>query len=192
MKYRSYFYNCSKEYIDTISPSLVGDINDVIAALPKRGTQSEINSDLFWLLGEKDWNYDTLQQSIGDSSPSDLGISISKESLINKNKRHYCETTTTIDAGWHADFAKDYSGKLVQVEAQFGKTELMFKDFCGFKMAHYERRLALGIEIVMSHPGLYFAHRKSSVSGMAYFDIAAKTLMAIGLDCPIWLIGIEE
>lgn len=44
----------------------------------------------------------------------------------------------------------------------------------------------------MSHPGAYFAHRKSSVSGMAYFDIAAKTLMAIGLDYPIWLIGIGE
>ena len=68
----------------------------------------------------------------------------------------------------------------------------MFKDFCGFKIAYYERRLSLGVEIVMSYPWLYFSHRKDSVSGMAYFDIAVKTLMAIGLNCPIWLIGIEE
>lgn len=68
----------------------------------------------------------------------------------------------------------------------------MFKDFCGFRIAYYEKRLALGIEIVMSEPNKYFEHRKSAITGIAYFDIAAKTLPAIGLDCPIWLIGIEE
>ena len=26
----------------------------------------------------------------------------------------------------------------------------------------------------------------------AYFDIAKRTLPAIGLDCPIWLIGVKE
>ena len=38
---------------------------------------------------------------------------------------------------------------LVQVEAQFGKVESMFKDFCGFMIARFERRIALEIEIVM-------------------------------------------
>lgn len=52
------------------------------------------------------------------------------------------------------------------------------------------RRLALGIELVMCEPSKYFAHRKASVS--AYFDIAKRTLPAIGLDCPIWLIGLKE
>ncbi len=75
---------------------------------------------------------------------------------------------------------------------QFGKVESMFKDFCGFKIAAYERRLALGIEVVMSEPNKYFSHRKKAMSGMAYFDIAKRTLPAIGLDCPIWLIGIKE
>ncbi len=96
------------------------------------------------------------------------------------------------EARWHADFAKVFDGKLVQVEAQFGKVESMFKDFCGFKIAWQERRLALGIEIVMSDPGKYFAHRKGATSGMAYFHIAKKTLPAIGLDCPIWLVGVKD
>ena len=73
---------------------------------------------------------------------------------------------------------------------QFGKVEAMFKDFCGFRIARYERRLSLGIEVIMCDPGKYFAQRKQSVSGMAYFDIARKTLPAIDLDCPIWLLGI--
>jgi hypothetical protein len=106
--------------------------------------------------------------------------------------RDLCRTSTTIDARWHADFGKSFDGKLVQVEAQFGKVEAMFKDFCGFRMAYAERRLALGIEIVMADPRGYFAHRKSAVSGMASFNIAKGTLNTIGLDCPIWLIGISE
>jgi len=27
---------------------------------------------------------------------------------------------------------------------------------------------------------------------MAYFDIAKNTLPAIGLECPVWLIGLKE
>ncbi len=68
----------------------------------------------------------------------------------------------------------------------------MFKDFCGFKIAYYERRLALGIEIVMSAPNKYFSHRKRAMGGMAYFDIAKTILPSIGLNCPIWLVGIRE
>ncbi len=66
----------------------------------------------------------------------------------------------------------------------------MFKDFCGFRIAYGERRLALGIEIVLSNPTSYFAHRKNAIGGMASFDIAKNTLTTVGLDCPIWLIGI--
>jgi hypothetical protein len=68
----------------------------------------------------------------------------------------------------------------------------MFKDFCGFRIAYAERRLALGVEIVLTDPPSYFVHRKNAVSGMASFDIAKNTLTSIGLDCPIWLIGIGE
>ena len=68
----------------------------------------------------------------------------------------------------------------------------MFKDFCGFRIAYAERRLALGIEIVLSEPNTYFAHRRSSAGEMASFDIAKNTLTTIGLDCPIWFVGMGE
>ncbi len=97
----------------------------------------------------------------------------------------------TIDR-WHADFAKTFDGiKLVQIEAQFGKVEAMFKDFCGFRIAYAERRLSLGIMIVLSDPMTYFSHRKSAIGGMASFRVAKDTLNVIGLDCPIWLVGIN-
>jgi len=53
-----------------------------------------------------------------------------------------------------------------------------------------DNEVSLGIEVVLSKPQDYFSHRKKSVSGMAYFEIAKKTLPAIELGCPIWLIGI--
>ena len=68
----------------------------------------------------------------------------------------------------------------------------MFKDFCGFKIAYAERRLALGVEIVLVDLQKYFAHRRNAIGGMANFEIAKRTLNSIGLDCPIWLVGIGE
>ena len=127
-------------------------------------------------------------------TPADLGLekSVSRAELEKRNNRSLCLTSSTLDASWHSDFAKAYPAGLVQVEVQFGKVEAMFKDFCGFRIAKYERRLALGIEIVLSEPSTYFAHRKASIGGMSYFGIAKETLPAIGLDCPVWLIGMKE
>lgn len=187
----SYFYNCSKEYIKTLSSELFTEITDSVAKLPKRSTQKEINDDLVWLLSARGWSFDTIS---GDSqSPSsDLEMApIFRKDILQRNDRSLCRTATTIEASWHSDFAKRYPSGVVQIEAQFGKVESMFKDFCGFRIAWYERRIALGIEIVMVNPAVYFSHRKASIGGMAYFDIARKTLPAIGIECPIWLIGIE-
>lgn len=192
MKTDHYYYNCSKEYIDSVDPDLYKQLVQVISKLPKRQTQAEINQDLFWLLTEKGWAFDTTG-GISNTAPSELGIgSISLSELKKGNNRDLCKTSTTINATWHSDFAKGYAKGLVQIEAQFGKVESMFKDFCGFRMAYQEKRFALGIEIVMSQPNKYFAHRKSAISGMAYFDIAKTALPSIGLDCPIWLVGIRE
>lgn len=66
------------------------------------------------------------------------------------------------------------------------------KTFVGLRIAYYEKRIALGIEIVISEPNKYFSQRKESITGMAYLEIAKQTLPAIGLNCPIWLIGIYE
>ena len=192
MKHDDYFYNCSKEYIRSIDPVLYEEVTGLIAKLPKRQKQEEINDDLFWLLTSKGWAYDTLS-NVSESPPQELGSGeITKATLSRNNDRSLCVTSTTLDASWHSDFAKLFTSGLVQIEAQFGKVESMFKDFCGFRIARQERRLALGIEIVLCEPYMYFLHRRNAISGMAYFDIAKNTLPAIDLDCPIWLIGIKE
>jgi hypothetical protein len=51
MNLRSYFYNCSPEYIESIHLDLLTEVRSIIRMLPKRETQSQINEDLFWLVG---------------------------------------------------------------------------------------------------------------------------------------------
>jgi len=192
MNPESFFNNCSKEYVSSIDPSLYEEITEIIGKLPKRQKQEKINNDLFLLLVNKGWSYDTLA-NISDSPPNEIEVAdLSKSTVAKNNKRPLCVTSTTLEASWHSDFAKLFGSHLVQIEAQFGKVESMFKDFCGFRIARYERRLALGIEVVLCEPYKYFSHRKNAIGGMAYFDIAKSTLPAIGLDCPIWLLGIKE
>ena len=191
MQVEEYFYNCSREYVSAISPELPSQFASILSLLPVRKTQAEINNDLFWLLTQKEWAFDTLG-GISGAPPEDLGLPVfRRDGIEERNDRSLCLTATTLGASWHCDFAKRFPAGLVQVEVQFGKVESMFKDFCGFSLAHYEKRLALGIEIVMHDPYGYFAHRRNAIGGMAYFDIAKNTLPAIGLDCPIWLLGIK-
>ena len=178
MKAHHFFYNCSKEYIDALDKQIVREIDETIDSLSKRDTQAELNKDILLSLCSKGWAYDSAPTDAFESKPHNI--------------RNLCLTSTTLGAGWHADFAKQVGSGLVQLEVQFGKVESMFKDFCGFRIAYFERRLALGIEVVMYDPNSYFSHRKSAVNGMAYFDIAKRALPAIGLDCPIWLIGLSE
>ncbi len=188
----SYFYNCSPEHIESIHPDLANEVRSIIRMLPKRETQSQINEDLFWLFTHKGWCYDTVPPGAAPECPFELDIMESMEVIKDRNLRDLCLTSSSLDTRWRSDFAKRYGNNLVQVEAQFGNVEAMFKDFCGFRIAYAERRLALGIEIVLVDPPSYFAHQKNDVSGMASFDIAKSTLATIGLDSPIWLVGVEE
>ena len=192
MNSQSYFYNCSPEYINSIAAHLHDQIITTIEQLPKRQTQSEINSDLFRYLTSDGWFYDSVPTGAKDNRPDGLRTNISLQEIKNRNKRNQCLTSTTLNTRWHADFAKTFASKMVQIEAQFGKVEAMFKDFCGFRIAYAERRLSLGIMIVLSDPMSYFAHRKSAIGGMASFNVAKDTLNVIGLDCPIWLVGVGE
>ena len=192
MQSQSYYFNCSPEYINSVDPHLYGQILTIVEILPKRQTQSEINSDLFWYLTSDGWFYDSIPTGTDGRRPDELSNDLSLQDIKNQNERNFCLTSTTLNTRWHADFAKSFGSRLVQIEAQFGKVEAMFKDFCGFRIAYSERRLALGIEIVLSNPNSYFAHRRHAIGGMASFDIARNTLTTIGLDCPIWLIGIGE
>ncbi len=185
MKAESYYYNCSPSYINLIESYLHSQITETIEVMPKRPIQSEINFDLFWLLTSMGWSYDTTPSGIAKEPDECLGLDCYLDNIKPKNERCLCLTSETLDNRWYADFGKQFDAGIVQVEAQFGKMEAMFKDFCGFRMAYAEKRLALGIEIVMVDPGAYFAHRKNAVSGMARFKTAKDTLKAIGLDCPI-------
>lgn len=192
MNFRSYYYNCTTDYIHAIDPQLQDEIRAIIRMLPKRETPSLINEDLFWLFTHKDWCYDTVPAKTAPECPFDLDIMQSMDVIRDKNLRDLCLTSSTLATRWHADYAKRYGTDLVQVEAQFGKVEAMFKDFCGFRIAYAERRITLAIEIVLVDPSGYFIHRKNAVSEMASFDIAKQTLTTIGLDSPIWLVGIED
>jgi hypothetical protein len=192
MNIQSYYYNSSPEYVATIDPFLQSQLASIIRQLPKRLTQSEINSDLFWLLSSHCWSFDTVQNGTTEDPPECLNLSCNLTQCRNLNNRDICRTSTTLQNRWHADFAKSFGSKLVHIEAQFGKVEAMFKDFCGFRIAYAERRLSLGIEIVLSHPARYFSHRRNAIGGMASFEVAKETLTTIGLECPIWLIGIDE
>jgi len=192
MSIQTFYSNCSREYIDGLDPRLHQEITDLVCSVPIRAKQAEINRGLFWLFTRDGWSYDTTRGA-GQSPPEGLGLDdLTLQQVEARKDRSLCLTTTTIDASWYSDFAKVVNGHLIQIETQFGKVEAMFKDFYGFKIAYYERRLSLGIEVVISKPQDYFSHRQKSVSGMAYFEIAKKTLPAIELGCPIWLIGIER
>jgi hypothetical protein len=172
-----YFYNCSRQYIDQIDAGLYDQVLSTVGNTPRLGTQSEVNAYLFRQFVPERWSYDAKPQLVEDAC---------KDESLN---RELCLSSTTLDARWRCDFAKSFTGGLVQVEVQFGTVESMFKDFCGFQIAYAERRLVLGIEIVMSNPNEYFSHRKKAISGMAYFRVAKETLPSLNFDCPIWLIG---
>ena len=122
MKLEFYYYNCSPEYINTIDPDLHAEIVAIINLLPKRQKQSEINADLFWLLTNKNWYYDTVPQGYSRKPQEEFQIQRSLQEIREWNDRSLCTTSSTLDTRWHADFAKTFDGlKLVQIEAQFGK-----------------------------------------------------------------------
>ena len=137
MNFKSYFYNCFKPYVDSISSTLYEEITGIVSRLSKRDTQSEINKDLFWMLTSEGWNFDTAPAGIDSNPPLDLQIEKLALSEIRQqmNNRDICLTSTNLNAKWHTDFGKFFERGVVQVEAQFGKIEAIFKDFCGFRIA---------------------------------------------------------
>jgi len=49
MECELFFYNCSSEYIDSISPDLYSEVIESVSNLPKRQAQTEIDRRLFWI-----------------------------------------------------------------------------------------------------------------------------------------------
>ena len=193
MHYLEYFYQCSPYYISAIDKQLRAEVLCTISKLPKRSTQLELNQDITWLLGYQGWNFPSFPKSMPETAPADLGIGqLTKKQLESKRRRELCLASTILGHKWLIDFSKTFRQNRVYLEVQFGKKEALFMDFCKLRIAYYERRLSLGIEIVMCEPTRFFGHRRAAISGMADFNVAKETLPIIGLDCPIYLIGLSE
>ena len=190
MDFKSFHYNCTAEYIEAIDAHLQDEVGAIIRMLPRREAFALVKEDLFWLFTHKGWCYDTIPAESNPECPFELDIMESLEVVRDRNLRELCLTSSTLETRWHADFAKRYGNHLVQVETQFGQAESMFKDFCGFRIAHAEGRLALGIEIVLDDPPRHLADHHHTMGKLATFEMAKETLTTIGLDSPIWLLGI--
>ena len=50
MTHEDYFFNCSREYIDSINPTLYDELTSAIASFPKRATSSDchVTNPLVW------------------------------------------------------------------------------------------------------------------------------------------------
>ena len=90
-----------------------------------------------------------------------------------------------------ADFSKNFDGKQIYLEVQFGKTEALIRDICKMQIAFSEKLLTLGVIIVPYEPRHMFALRKQSISGMAYLEMGIKTLQHLPFNFPIWMIGLN-
>ena len=115
MLLQNYYFNCSPEYIYAIDSSLYDQIVTVISTLPKRDKQSDINSDLFWLLASYGWNYDTVPAGVGAETPDLFNVDMTIDEIKQKNVRDFCQTLTTLETRWHSDFAKSFKSGIVQI-----------------------------------------------------------------------------
>lgn len=193
MRHLEYFYRCSPEYVGAIDSQLRSEVLGVITRLRKRSTQLEINQDITWLLGHQSWNFSSLPPSMPKAAPVDLEIGeFTKKELESRRKRELCLAPTILRHRWVFDFSKTFGQHRVCLEAQFGKKEAALMDFSKLQIAYHERHLSLGIEMLMAEPRAFFRNRSASVSGMAEFSVAKEILPILGLECPVWLVGIVE
>ena len=109
MNLETYYYNCSPEFIHSVDPALFDDIHLIIQKLPKRDTQSQINTDLFWLLTSMDWNYDTVLHRTGKRPPEGIGVKLALSVIKERNKRDQCLTSKKLNTFWHSDFSKQFN-----------------------------------------------------------------------------------
>jgi len=94
---RSYYYNCSPDYIASIDLYLHEEVEAIIRMLPKRETQSKINEDLFWRFTHKDWCYDTVPANSAPECPFELDLMGSIEIIKDRNLRDLFLTSITMD-----------------------------------------------------------------------------------------------
>ncbi len=165
MKVINFYHRSSPNYINTIASDLHPQVIETIEILPKRTAHAEIVFDLFWMLTSIGWLYDTAPQGIADKPDECLGLECELSNIASDNDRTLCLSSEVVQHRWYADFGKQFEMGIVQIDAQFGRMESLVKDICAFRMAHHEKGLALGIEIVMVDPKAYFAGQQHATSG---------------------------
>lgn len=191
MDFKSFYHKCSPDYLNSIDPDLENHISRIIKLIPKRNNEDAILADFFWLLASNSWCFHSPPPSLSLTPPKDLNLSASFNDIEKSNDPDLCVTSKKIETDTQSDYAKLWGSQLVQLEIQFATMEEATKDFTKFRIAFAEKRIGLGIEIVLENPDLFLSDKKTGENTQAHFDEVKKMLSMLDLDCPIWLIGIE-
>ncbi|WP_319526190.1 hypothetical protein [uncultured Desulfosarcina sp.] len=176
MESQQQYFKCSPSYIDSIDSSLMPEIQEAVKRLPERKRAEETAIDLFWLLAGKGWSFSRVPRGISDRAPNELEIEDTIDAIKDRNNSDLCISFANLDRGPKSDFAKSYGERrLVQIGYEIDNTEIMAQDFSKFRIAFAEKRLVLGIEMV----------------GISKLELSKDMLVALDLDCPIWIIGLK-
>lgn len=84
----------------------------------------------------------------------------------------------------------DFRKHLVFVEAQFGNSATLFRDYYKFQYGLANGLLSLAVLIVPTTPSNFFPTRPNSVSNMAEFSLAKTCLSDLPINVPTLLIGL--
>ena len=166
MEYKNYYHNCSQEYL-----CYFFQVNKIDA--------TEIHKII------KDLQY------LGPTGKQVIYNDKLKNSFVSNNWKKEEKISNDKHIRMTVDFSKNFDGKQVFVEVQFGKTEALLKDICKMQIAFNEKLLTLGVIIVPYEPRHMFADRKQAISGMAYLDMGIRTLQHLPFNFPIWMIGLN-
>ena len=90
-----------------------------------------------------------------------------------------------------SDFAKEFVDKTVKMGVAFGKPDKILQDFIKLRISYAEKRMALGIELVVKDKTIFSFSEENNSEPPVLFDSAINTLVMLDIECPIWLIGIE-
>ena len=191
MNYSFHYYNCSPDYISTIDSNLISNLTEILKKLPKRKHYSETAVDLFWQITSAGWFYSKIPSNIKDHSPKDLNLSLTLDEIKKLHNEEMCKTSQNLPTHTTSDFAKKLNNKTVKMGVQFGSLEKLSQDFIKYRISYVEKRLDLGIELVIKDKTIFSLDEDNDSESPVLFNTATNTLVMLGLECPICLIGIE-
>jgi len=180
MKYFSFFYKSSPDYLKTISPGLEKEIYETLETLPERNHRKENHDDLFWLLFSKGWAFSSSHSINGNNPPEDLGLSLNNP--LESNDPKICRVSTVLEIDSESGFSKKFGKNLVHSNIQENSLKEISADVTKFRIAFREKRIQTGIEMV-------FMNNKTDDTKDS-FENVKDLLFKLDIDCPIWLLGV--